>query len=180
VADARRAQQRPLPIDQPSNTASRARDGKGDSRGRPVKPTSQAQANSSDRNKATRPAPQRAKPLETKPTQAPTTRDRTPERTTAAPTPPVDVPPVRLRLSSTIGIAPLLVSYSAVVPGSKRRGAYFLWTDDGEAIANGINGQTYLTKPGDHKIEVTMTTADGKQYRASQTVTVLERITRDQ
>jgi hypothetical protein len=85
-----------------------------------------------------------------------------------------------LRISSTIGIAPLLVSYSAVVPGNLRRGAYFLWTDNEQPIANGINGQTYLTKPGEHNIEVVMTTADGREFRASQTVTVLEPITRSQ
>ncbi len=179
VADTRNARRQPIPVDRSANSASQSRDGKGDSRNRTVKPSNGTRPTPSDRNRATRPAPREAKPLETRPTQAPLTRERTPERTTTATPPPVQVPHVRLRLSSTIGIAPLLVSYSAVVPGSKRRGAYFLWTDNGEAIANGINGQTYLTRPGDHKIEVTMTTADGKQYRASQTVTVLERITRE-
>jgi hypothetical protein len=59
-----------------------------------------------------------------------------------------------------------------------RRGAYFLWTDNGEPIANGVNGQTYLTQPGEHRIKVVVTTADGKEYEADQAVTVLEPIIR--
>ena len=68
----------------------------------------------------------------------------------------------------------MLLSYSAVVPGSIRRGAYFLWTDNGEPVSNGINGQKYLTAPGKHRIEVLVTTADGKEWKAGQTVKVLK------
>ncbi len=85
--------------------------------------------------------------------------------------------PVRVRLSSTIGIAPLVVSYSAALPDRIRRRAYFLWTDNDEPISNGVNGQLFLTAPGEHKIEVLVTTEDGQEYRASRVVTVLERIT---
>ncbi|UCG16497.1 MAG: hypothetical protein JSV19_00360 [Phycisphaerales bacterium] len=118
-----------------------------------------------------------SKPLRTTPVPPPPSQQRTPPRK-VIPTQQVEASPVRLRLSSTIGIAPLLISYSAVVPGSMRRGAYFLWTDNGEPIANGVNGQTYLTRPGEHRIKVVMTTADGKEYEADQTVTVLEPIIR--
>ena len=86
--------------------------------------------------------------------------------------------PVRVRLSSTIGIAPLVVSYSVALPDRLRRRAYFLWTDNDEPISNGINGQLYLTTAGEHNIEVLVTTEDGQEYRAGRTVTVLERITR--
>ncbi|MBN1513891.1 MAG: hypothetical protein JXB13_17880 [Phycisphaerae bacterium] len=118
--------------------------------------------------------------LPTTPVPSNPSQTRTPERTPAPATPRAETSPIRMRLSSTIGIAPLLISYSAVVPGTLRRGAYFLWTDNNQAIANGINGQTYLTKPGEHHIEVVMTAADGREHRASQTVTVLEPITRSQ
>ena len=57
---------------------------------------------------------------------------------------------LRIRVSSTIGIAPLLVNFSALVPGHLRRGSFFLWTDNGEPISNGINGQKHLTTPGQH------------------------------
>jgi len=138
------------------------------------------------------PAPQRAyasppadpapadRALPTTPVPSSRSQGRTPERTQAATTPRAEASPIRMRLSSTIGIAPLLISYSAVVPGTLRRGAYFLWTDNNQPIANGINGQTYLTRPGEHNIEVVMTAADGREHRAGQTVTVLEPITRSQ
>ncbi len=117
--------------------------------------------------------------LPTTPVASTPSPGRTPERTLPS-APRADTTPIRMRLSSTIGIAPLLISYSAVVPGNLRRGAYFVWTDNNQPIANGINGQTYLTKPGEHTIEVVMTSGDGREYRASQTVTVLEPITRSQ
>ena len=84
--------------------------------------------------------------------------------------------PVRVRLSSTIGIAPLLVSYSAAVPDDIRQNAYYLWTDNDEPVSNGLNGQLFLTTPGEHQIEVSVTTEDGQEYRAGRTVTVLRRI----
>lgn len=71
-----------------------------------------------------------------------------------------------------------MVSFSAVAPGPLRRGAYFLWTDNGEPISNGINGQKYLLAPGDHVLEVLMTTASGQEYRASKTINVLEKTRR--
>ena len=84
--------------------------------------------------------------------------------------------PLRVRVSSSIGISPMLVSFSAIVPQDLRRGSYFLWTDNGEPISNGMNGQKYLTSPGQHRVEVIMTTADGRTFRADKTITVLERI----
>ena len=87
--------------------------------------------------------------------------------------------PVRVRLSSTIGISPLLVSFSvATMPAAMRHGAFFLWTDNGEPISNGVNGQKFLVDPGQHRLEVLVTTANGQELRASQTVTVLERISK--
>ncbi len=85
--------------------------------------------------------------------------------------------PVRIRLSSTIGVAPLVISYSVVLPDRLRGKAYFLWTDNGEPVSNGINGQLFLTSAGEHKIEVLVTTEDGQEYRAGRKVTVIERIT---
>ncbi len=86
--------------------------------------------------------------------------------------------PLQVRVSSTIGVSPLMVSFSAVAPGPLRRSAYFLWTDNGEPISNGINGQKYLLAPGKHELEVLMTTANGTEYRASKTINVLEKTRR--
>ena len=120
------------------------------------------------------------------------TRPMAPHSTTPAPAPapvaktaaaPANNPdpdpnnPVRVRLSSSIGIAPLVVSYSAALPDRIRRQAYYLWTDNDEPISNGSNGQVFLTAPGEHNIQVLVTTEDGQEYRAGRKVTVLERIT---
>ena len=69
-----------------------------------------------------------------------------------------------------------MVSYSVALPDRIRRKAYFLWTDNGEPVSNGVNGQLFLTTPGEHQIEVLVTTDEGQEYRARRTVTVLERI----
>jgi len=83
--------------------------------------------------------------------------------------------PVRIRASSTIGVAPLLVSYSVVAPAALARGASALWLANGEPISNGLNGQRYFRHPGDHRLEVLLTAADGTEYRSTRTITVIER-----
>jgi predicted esterase len=88
----------------------------------------------------------------------------------------IEAGPVRIRVSSTIGIAPVLVNFSALVPRELRRGAYYLWTDNGIPISNDMNGQKYLVEPGRHDLELLLTTAGGRQYRATRAITVLERI----
>jgi len=84
--------------------------------------------------------------------------------------------PVRVKLSSTIGIAPLVVSYAAVLPDHIRKQADFLWTDNGEPISNKRDGQLFLATAGEHEIAVLVTKDDGQHCRASRTVTVLARI----
>ena len=86
--------------------------------------------------------------------------------------------PLRLRVSATIGVTPLLVSYSAALPGDLRRGASALWIENGEPFSSGLTGQKVFTKPGEHRLEALVTTADGKEYRAARTITVIERASR--
>lgn len=112
-------------------------------------------------------------PVPTSPVTSPSSNRPTPRRA-PTPVPERDESPVRIRVSSTIGVAPLAVSYSAVLPGKLRRGAYYLWTDNGEPISNGINGRKFLIEPGEHRVEVLVTTADGREFRAGQTITILE------
>jgi hypothetical protein len=87
-----------------------------------------------------------------------------------------DEAPLRVQVSSTMGIAPMHLNFRALVDADLRRGAFFLWTDNGEPISNGVNGQKHLSTPGKHVIEVLMTTADGREFRARRTITVLERV----
>ncbi|HNO76877.1 MAG TPA: hypothetical protein PKN33_02365 [Phycisphaerae bacterium] len=133
-------------------------------------PNNVARSPSSD---APRPTPQQ---------QPSVPRPRTtarPRQSTAGPAnDPQSSNPLQVRVSSTIGVSPLMVSFSAVAPGPLRRGAYFLWTDNGEPISNGINGQKYLLAPGKHELEVLMTTANGTEYRATKTINVLEKTRR--
>jgi hypothetical protein len=123
-----------------------------------------------------------ANPIRTRPakpaTAAPSAPvNPAPRRAEPPPSIPTEISnPVRVRLSSTIGIAPLLVSYSAAVPNRFKEHAYFLWTDNGEPMSNGLNGQKFFTEPGEHEIEVLVTTRDGQEFRAASSVTVLERI----
>jgi pimeloyl-ACP methyl ester carboxylesterase len=102
---------------------------------------------------------------------------RPPDR--ARPDPePADRGPLHVRLSSTIGVTPLRVVYSAVLPSDLRRGSSALWLQDGEPIANGFSGQTVFTKPGEYELEVFVTTPEGQEYRAAGTITVIERASR--
>lgn len=117
----------------------------------------------------TDPVPVKSRPVPTTPSPANATPPRAP-----APPPSALETPLRVRVSSTIGISPLRVSFNAIAPERLRRGAFFLWTDNGVPISNDMNGQKYLTQPGDHLLEVLMTTADGAEYRARSTVTVLK------
>ncbi len=86
--------------------------------------------------------------------------------------------PVRVRVSSTIGVAPLLVSYSAVIPANIRDRAHLLWTENGQPLSNGLNGQKVFTEPGDHTLEVRVTAPDGSEHRASRIINVIERVQR--
>ncbi|MEE9294693.1 MAG: PHB depolymerase family esterase [Phycisphaerae bacterium] len=86
--------------------------------------------------------------------------------------------PVRIRLSTTIGVAPLLVGYSALLPKSIRKDAHLLWTDQGEPLSNGLHGQKVFTEPGDHSLELLVTTPNGTEYRSSRTITVIERVSK--
>jgi dienelactone hydrolase len=84
--------------------------------------------------------------------------------------------PLTIRLSSTLGIVPHHVTYTAVAPAEISRDAYFLWMANGEPISNGTTGQKYFVSPGKHLLELMMTTADGRQYYAKRTINVLERL----
>ena len=137
-----------------------------------------ADARDTGRRAARQPAGPKPTPLRTRPVTPPAKRTRAanPKPRPAPPNPEPDNP-VRIRLSSTIGIAPLLVSYSvAPLPLELSKGAFFLWTDNGEPISNAVTGQKLLTAPGAHRLEVLVTAADGTEHRAGDTVTVLERV----
>lgn len=95
-----------------------------------------------------------------------------------SPTVPARQGPVRVRVSSTIGVAPLLISYSAVIPKHLRNGAHLLWTADGQPLSNKMNGQKVFAEPGDHTLEVRVATSDGMAYRASRIINVIARAAR--
>lgn len=87
-------------------------------------------------------------------------------------------PNVKIRLSSAIGIEPLLLGFSVECPSDWMRSADFLWTLDGAAICNGINGQKTLTKPGVYELAVLVVTTDGTEHRAQHSIRVLPKLAR--
>ncbi len=126
------------------------------------------------RSSLNRPIP--AKPLPAQ--KSTTTRKRTtrfdPKRKVA------DLQPLGIRLSAHIGISPMPMSYTVQIPPEMKKDADILWIDNGEPMSRGISGQKILTRPGQHKVEVLVVTKDNREYRASKTVTVLERLSLDE
>ena len=53
--------------------------------------------------------------------------------------------PVSVQVSSTIGIAPLLIDYAVTLQRGVERGADVLWADNGIPTGNGLSGQKVLT-----------------------------------
>ena len=84
--------------------------------------------------------------------------------------------PLHVRLSAYIGISPMLLSYTVQMPKNMLAGADILWMDNGQPVSHGISGQRSLVQPGQHKLEVLVVTQNNSEYRASKTVTVLERL----
>ena len=94
---------------------------------------------------------------------------RQPSRRTAT-TPNV---PLSVEISSTIGIAPLLIDYAVSLPPQTARGADVLWADNGIPIGNGLSGRKVITTAGEHVISVLVITRDDRELRANSKVTVL-------
>jgi hypothetical protein len=92
-------------------------------------------------------------------------------------TPIADAPAGRvyMRISSTIGLAPVTITYSAVIPRAMRAGCAVVWTDNGRPLSSEMSGEATLTDPGEHKIELHVTARNGERYRDERTVTVLSK-----
>lgn len=84
--------------------------------------------------------------------------------------------PLAIRVSSAIGLQPLLLSFSAETPADWLEHASFQWTLDGVTIANGVNGQKTIAAPGEYALGLLVVTADGAEHRASRTIRVLPRV----
>mgnify|MGYP003731138289 CR=1 FL=1 len=85
-------------------------------------------------------------------------------------------PRVSIRVSSAIGIEPLVLAFSADCPADWLRTADFLWTLDGEPLCNGVNGQKTITQPGEHTLGLLVVTPDQQEHRAHRLIRVLPRI----
>jgi pimeloyl-ACP methyl ester carboxylesterase len=102
----------------------------------------------------------------------------TPERGTR-PARPTAAREVSIRVSPRTGIEPLFFNYAAECPADWRGTAHFEWSLNGETIGREINGQKSIAQPGDHTLELTVTTADGLEHRALQTIRVIPRLRAD-
>ncbi len=84
--------------------------------------------------------------------------------------------PVRIRVSRTIDVAPLLLTYQVHIDDRIAEGASVVWLIGAEPVSSGISGQKLLTEAGDHVLSVVVTDRTGVEHRASEVVTVLERL----
>lgn len=157
---------RPVPS---GNTADRTADGTL----RGTNPPAGAQARPVPGTKRTLPAMPRRDPKTYPPPKRvhgrTTPQHRQPSRRTAT-TPNV---PLSVEVSSTIGIAPLLIDYAVSLPPQTARGADVLWADNGIPIGNGLSGRKVITTAGEHVISVLVITRDDRELRANSKVTVL-------
>lgn len=83
--------------------------------------------------------------------------------------------PLNIRVSSTIGLEPLHLGFSAECPQDWYSSADFLWTLNGQVIGAGLNGHKTISQPGEHVLGLLVVTTDGTEHRASRTVRVLPR-----
>ena len=90
-----------------------------------------------------------------------------------APPPPTDSKSeISIVLSSPGGVAPFYLHFSVQIPQRLREGADCLWLHNGEPICTGTEGRKILRTPGQHRIEVLVTTADRREFRTRRTVIV--------
>lgn len=82
---------------------------------------------------------------------------------------------LNIRVSSTIGLEPLHLGFSAECPQDWYSNADFLWTLNGQVIGAGLNGHKTISQPGEHALGLLVVTTDGAEHRASRTVRVLPR-----
>jgi len=84
---------------------------------------------------------------------------------------------VRLRVSATIGVTPLWVSYGVEMPEEMRNGSSVLWTDNGHPISTAHSGYRWMRETGEHRLEALVITRDDREFRVSESVTVLPKLT---
>ena len=84
---------------------------------------------------------------------------------------------VRIRVSATIGVTPLWISYGVDMPEELRNGSSVLWTDNGHPISTAHSGYRWIREPGEHRLEALVITRDDREFRVSETVTVLPKLT---
>ena len=81
---------------------------------------------------------------------------------------------LRIVTSTESGSAPLPVNLSVQLPHQvDAQGLKYLWTLDGEIIANTAEIYTTIDKPGVYSVQVVVTDPDGKTLTAGRKITVL-------
>ncbi len=109
---------------------------------------------------------------------APRAPQRTPTRTVALRTgTPGEQDSIRIRVSATIGVTPLWVSYAVDMPQDWREGTSVLWTDNGKPISTAVNGYRWMREAGAHHLEALVITRDDREFRVAETITVLPKLT---
>jgi len=97
----------------------------------------------------------------------------TPNRGTAAAKAAPKRNPLAIRVSSAIGLQPMMLSFWAEAPSDWGNTASFQWTLDGKTIGNGLNGQKTLGDAGEFTLGLLAVTSDGSEFRTARTIRVL-------
>lgn len=84
--------------------------------------------------------------------------------------------PVSIYATPRTGVEPLNVSFSADCPSDWQRTAVFQWSLNGRPFAAGVNGNKTIGEPGEHVLELTVTTPAGQEHRAAQVLRVIPRL----
>lgn len=78
-------------------------------------------------------------------------------------------------VSSSIGIAPLHLGYSALQKREYGKATYE-WSLDGNIVGRGSCGQVTIQEKGEHNLELLVKTEDGKSYLFDKKIRILPRI----
>lgn len=85
--------------------------------------------------------------------------------------------PIGIRLNSEVGVAPMKVSYFALLPSDLTEEHSCSWAINNVPVSTGHKGWTVLKEPGEYTVELDFVNAHGQEFVARRTVNVLERIT---
>jgi dienelactone hydrolase len=80
---------------------------------------------------------------------------------------------IQIRVNKTVGVAPMTLTFDALMPDSMSASASYRWTLDGQDVAKSRSGRQFVTEPGDHQLKLSVTLPNGRKLVASKIVSVV-------